>query len=142
MRRLSDYLKFLTWQAGLGYLALWAVTFWTLDEGARVFGRSGVCVPDTARVLFYWVCDPGSLHGILATLSNVALTATVWAPVYVAAATVKPDALAIALPIVLVHMIGLPTALFVLIRLFSTLLAARKLLPRRGAAPANDATRQ
>ena len=40
MRRLNDYSKILAWQTGLGYLLLWAVTFWTLDEGANVFGKT------------------------------------------------------------------------------------------------------
>jgi hypothetical protein len=52
MRRLKDYCKFVAWQTGIGYLMLWAVTFWTLDEGATVFGKSGVCFPDQAKVLF------------------------------------------------------------------------------------------
>jgi len=86
MRRLRDYCRFVAWQAGLGYLLLWAVTFWTLDEGASVFGKSGVCFPDEAKVLFYWVCDPASPLTILASIANAALTATVWAPVYLAAA--------------------------------------------------------
>ena len=88
MRRLKDYLRFVAWQIGIGYLLLWAVTFWTLDEGAAVFGKSGVCYPDAAKVLFYWVCEATSPLAILASVANVALTATVWAPVYLAAATV------------------------------------------------------
>ena len=96
MRRLKDYLKVIAWQAGLGYLLIWAITFWTLDDGARVFGASGVCLPDQAKVLFYWACEAKSPLSILASLANAALTLTVWAPVYVAAATVKPDAMAIA----------------------------------------------
>jgi hypothetical protein len=132
MRRLKDCLKVVVWQAGLGYLAIWAITFWTLDDGPRVYGGSGVCYPDAAKVLFYWVCEPTSPLAIIATLSNVALTVTVWAPVYVAAATVQTEAMAIALPIIAVHMIGLPAGLFVLIRLTSTALAARRLWSDRG----------
>src|SRR5207237_770251 len=81
-----DYSKVVAWQAGLAYLALWAVTFWTLDEGGIVFGRAGACYADSARVLFYWVCDSGSPLNLLAAVSNLALTVPVWAPVYVAAA--------------------------------------------------------
>jgi hypothetical protein len=131
MRRIKDYCKFVAWQTGLGYLLLWAVTFWTLDEGSAVFGKSGVCVPDEAKVLFYWVCEAASPLSILATLSNVALTATVWAPVYVAAATVDPDAIAIAVPILAVHVIGLPLGIFVLIRMMATALDLRRRIPNR-----------
>jgi hypothetical protein len=135
MRRLKDYLRIIAWQAGLGYLLLWAVTIWTLDQGANVFGKSGVCHPDAAKVLFYWVCDAGSPLGILATVANVALTATVWAPVYLAAATVRPEAIAIALPIVAIHLIGLPLGIFVLVRLFATAFDLRHRLGWRRAAP-------
>jgi len=131
MRRLKDYLKIVAWQTGLGYLLLWAITFWTLDDGARVFGRSGVCLPDQAKVLFYWVCEATSPLSILASLANVALTVTVWAPVYVAAATVEPDAMAIAVPILAVHVVGLPLGMFVLIRMMATALDLRHRIPNR-----------
>lgn len=113
---LKEYCRILAWQTGIGYLLLWAVTYWTLDDGPTVFGRSGVCHADAAAVLFYWTCDPASPLQILAGVANSALTATVWAPVYVAAATVDHAFIAIAAPIVAAHMIGLPLALFVLIR--------------------------
>lgn len=116
MRRISDYLHFLLWQAGFSYIALWTMTLWTLGDGVSFFGQSGVCHPDEAKVLFYWVCEPDSMLSILAMLSNTALTATVWAPVYVAAATVRPDAIAIAAPILAAHIVGLPAALFVAMR--------------------------
>ena len=136
MRRLRDYCRFVAWQAGLGYLLLWAVTFWTLDEGASVFGKSGVCFPDEAKVLFYWVCDPASPLTILASIANAALTATVWAPVYLAAATAEPGAITIAGPIIALHLIGLPLALFVLIRLLAAALDLRRLVgSARAPAP-------
>ncbi|MGE0261047.1 MAG: hypothetical protein AB7T18_20095 [Alphaproteobacteria bacterium] len=145
MRRLKDYLRFLSWQAGLGYIALWAVTLWTLDHGSAVFGHSGVCRPDAAKVLFYWVCDPQSPLTILASVCNTALTVTVWAPVYLAAATVRPDAIVLALPIVSAHLIGLPTAIFVTIRLMLGLtrlvrLAPAPALPAGPEAPAPEPT--
>jgi hypothetical protein len=136
MRRIKDYLRVIAWQTGLGYLLLWAVTFWTLDEGATVFGKSGVCLPDQAKVLFYWVCEATSPLSILASLANVALTVTVWAPVYVAAATIEPNAMAIALPILAVHLIGLPLGMFVLVRMMATALDLRRRIPGRG--PPND----
>src|SRR6266851_8020053 len=138
MRRLRDYLRILVWQTGIGYLLLWAVTFWTLDEGATVFGKSGVCYPDQAKVLFYWVCDAASPLAILAGIANVALTATVWAPVYITAATVQPDAVAIALPIVALHVIGLPLAIFVLVRMMASVLDLRHRLPGRARSDALD----
>lgn len=122
MRRIRDYLNFVAWQAGLSYLLMWAVTFWALDQGVTVFGSSGVCHPNAAKELFYWVCDPSSPFDILAAVVNVALTATVWAPVYIAAASVRPDAMALAGPIVAVHVVGLPLAMFVLVRTIAALL--------------------
>ena len=148
MRRLRDYCRILIWQTGIGYMLLWAVTLWTLDGGATVFGKSGVCYPDQAKVLFYWVCDAASPLAILAGIANVALTATVWAPVYIAAATVEPDAVAIALPIIAVHVIGLPLAIFVLVRVMAAALDLRRRIPGRARSvprapePANPAAVQ
>ena len=100
MQRLKDYCGIFAWQTGLGYLVLWGMAYWTLAHGAAVFGGSGVCHADSAQVLFYWACEPASPLAILAGAANFALTATVWAPVFVAAATVDPDAVIIAVPIV------------------------------------------
>jgi hypothetical protein len=136
MQRFKGYLTAVVWQSGLGYLALWALTFWTLDSGVAVFNASGVCRPDQAKVLFYWTCDAASPFALLASLANFALTVTVWAPVYVAAATVNVDAVALALPIVLFHVLGLPAAIYVLIRLMVRFFdLARLVIGRvRGAA--------
>jgi hypothetical protein len=117
MRRVKDYLRFAAWQSGLSYIALWAVTLWSLDWGPTVFGQSAACHVDSAKVMFYWVCDAASPLSILAAVANTALTVTAWAPVYVAAATVQPDAIAIAAPIIAAHVIGLPTAILVMTRL-------------------------
>src|SRR5450631_1249017 len=130
MQRLRDYCGIFAWQTGLGYLLLWAVTYWTLADGAAVFGRSGVCHADSAQVLFYWACDPASPLAILASVANYALTATVWAPVFVAAATVDPDAVVIAVPIVALHVIGLPFGILVLIRLLARTFDATRALRR------------
>ncbi len=122
MGRIKDYVRFIAWQTGLSYLLMWAVTFWALDYGAAVFGTSGVCHPDAAKELFYWVCDASSPLSILATVVNVALTATVWAPVYIAAASVQPEAMAVAAPIIAIHVVGLPLGLFVLVRTVAAVL--------------------
>lgn len=139
MQRLKDYARFIAWSSGLGYMALWALTFWTLNYGGAVFGRSGVCRPLSAQVLFYWSCDPGSALSFLASLINTALTITVWAPVYIAAATALPEAVPIAVPIVAAHVVGLPAALFVTIRSMSATFAFVRRISSRRAAP--DATR-
>jgi hypothetical protein len=131
MRRLRDYCGILAWQTGLGYLLLWGVTYWTLAEGGSVFGRSGVCHADSAQVLFYWACDPASPLQILASVADFALTATVWAPVFVAAATVDPDAVMLALPILALHAIGLPLGILVLIRLLARTFDALRALRQR-----------
>jgi hypothetical protein len=135
MRRLKGYSRLVAWQTGISYLLLWAVTVWALDDGATVFGKSGVCYPDEAKVLFYWVCEPSSPLAILASVVNLALTATVWAPVYVAAATAQPDALAIAVPIIIWHLVGLPLGIFVLIRMMATALDLRRRVGSGRALP-------
>jgi hypothetical protein len=145
MQRLKDYGRFLLWWSGLGYIALWATTLVTLHHGATLFGRSGLCRPDAAQVLFYWVCDAGSGLALLAAIANVALTITVWAPVFIAAATVLPEALALALPIIAAHVIGLPAALLVMIRAMLALFALvrrgwRRLLAARAARPLSRRT--
>jgi hypothetical protein len=136
MQRLKAYVRFIAWTSGLGYIALWLATAITLDYGATVFGDVGACAPDTAKLLFYWNCDAASPIAFLAAIANTALTVTVWAPVYVAAATVRPDTIMLALPIVLTHAIGLPSALFVAIRLMLGLFALPRRLRRGDSVPA------
>jgi hypothetical protein len=131
MQRLKDYCGIFAWQTGLGYLMLWGVAYWTLAHGAAVFGGSGVCHADSAQVLFYWACDPASPLAILAGAANFALTATVWAPVFVAAATVDQDAVVIAVPIVALHLLGLPLGILVLVRLLARTCDAVRALRRR-----------
>ena len=134
MGRIKDYVRFIAWQTGLSYLLMWAVTFWAVDYGAAVFGKSGVCHPNAAKELFYWACDPSSPLSILAAVANVALTATVWAPVYVAAASVQPDAMAVAGPIIVIHAVGLPLGLFVLVRSGAAVLDFVRMKVRGGDA--------
>jgi hypothetical protein len=129
MRRLHDYLRFMVWQSGLGYAALWIVTFWTLDYGPAIFSQASGCHPDDAKVMFYWACDPASPLSLLASIANTALTVTVWAPVYLAAATVRPEAVSVAVPILAAHVIGLPALIFITIRMMLQFF----LLPRRFA---------
>jgi hypothetical protein len=131
MQRLKDYCGIVAWQTGLGYLMLWGVTYWTLAQGGAFFGRSGVCHADSAQVLFYWACDPSSPLAILAGVANSALTVTVWAPVFVAAATVDPEAAIVAIPILAVHVLGLPLGLLVLIRLSVRACDAARAVRRR-----------
>lgn len=143
MQRIKDYVAVAAWQIGLGYLGLWTLVFWILAQGPVVFARSGACRPDLAQVLFYWSCEPGTLIAYAADIANVALTVTVWAPVYLAAATVRPDAIALAAPILLLHLVGLPAGLLVSIRLLLALLdsVVSVLRPRREAGEADPSAR-
>jgi hypothetical protein len=140
MQRLKEYCRIVAWQTGLGYLLLWAVTFWTLDDGPAVFANSGVCHPDLTAALFYWTCDPASPMQILASLANGALTVTVWAPIYLAAATVAPAAVVVAGWIMAVHVIGLPLGLLVFIRGMSKAFDALRLVRSRIAWTGASAT--
>lgn len=137
MRYLKTCLHVAAWQLGLAYIALWAITFVVLDYGPSIF--EGACRPVGAKLLFYWSCDPSSPLAFAAGVANSALTATIWAPVYVAAATVNPDAVAIAVPILLVHLIGLPTALLVSIRLLARIVQAPRWFAGRRAQDHDDA---
>ena len=133
MHRIHDYFRFLVWQAGLGYLVLWAVTIWALDYGPAVFS-SGGCRPHEAKVLFYWICESNNPLSIAAAIANTALTVTVWSPVYIAAATVRPDAIVLAVPIVATHVVGLPAAILVTIRIMLAMSRAIRRLARRPRA--------
>jgi hypothetical protein len=137
MRRLNSYLHVAAWQLGLAYVALWAITFVVLDYGPIIFDDN--CRPVGGKLLFYWSCGPSSALAFAAAVANTALTVTVWAPVYVAAATVQPDATALALPILLVHLIGLPTALLVAIRLLARLVQLPRWLAGRQGQSGDDA---
>jgi hypothetical protein len=136
MHRLKTYLQIAVWQVGLAYIALWAITFVALDYGPHLF--DGVCRPVGAKFLFYWSCDPSSPLAFAAGIANTALTVTVWAPVYLAAATVRPDALALAMPILLVHLIGLPAALLIAIRLLARIVQVPRWLSGRRAPDRDD----
>jgi hypothetical protein len=141
MRRFRDYLRFLVWNSGLGYIALWAITFWTLDYGPAVLGRWGGCAPDPNTVLFYWVCDSASPFSILAAVANSALTITIWAPVYVGAAIVRPEAAVLAAPIIGMHLIGLAAAILVTARLMLALFGfVRRVLRLQRGMPAATPT--
>jgi hypothetical protein len=73
------------------------------------------------------------------------VTVTVWGPVFVAAATVDPDALTIAVPIVAVHRVGLPLGLLIVIRVlpraFDAVRAARRRHRPAGSARAGYCAR-
>ncbi len=129
MSRLKAYLHVATLQLGLAYIALWAITFVALDYGPHIFG--GVCRPVGSQLLFYWMCDSASPLAFVAALANTALSVTVWAPVYVAAATVQPGAIVLAVPILLVHLIGLPAALLVSIRSLARIVQLPRWLTKR-----------
>ena len=136
MHRLKNYLHIVAWQLGLAYIALWAITFLALDYGPGLFSES--CRRDAARLMFYWVCDPSSPLSFVASIANTALTATIWAPVSVAASTFRPDAIASAAPLLLLHVIGLPMALLVCIRLMAGIFQAPRWLASRRAEEASE----
>jgi hypothetical protein len=138
MRRLKIYLSAAASQLGLAYLALWAVTFVVLDYGPHIFG--GACRPSGSQLLYYWTCEASWPLAFVAAIANTALSVTVWAPVYVAAATVRPDALALAIPILLVHLIGLPAALLVSIRALAQIVEAPRWLAKRRSPDNEDAS--
>lgn len=136
MRRLKDYLHVAVAQLGFAYIALWAIAFVVLDYGPRIF--DGACRPVGAQLLFYWSCEPSSPLAFVAAVANSALSVTVWAPVYVAAATVRPDTLALAIPILLVHLAGLPAALLVSIRSLARIVEMPRWLAKRRCPQSDD----
>ncbi len=122
MQRLKDYIGFAAWHSAFVYAGLWTIAYWGLRTGPMVFGGSGACHIDYAPVLFYWNCEGGAPIALLAQTINWALTCTVWAPVYVAAAFAGTSAGGLAAAIVSVHLVGLPAALLIAVRLLQILL--------------------
>jgi len=120
-QRLRDYLRFLAWQSGIGYMLLWAMTWWALDYGSSVFGGSGMCRVEQVKILFYWACTPDSALAVLAAAANSAFTLTIWAPVFVVLATVNAAMILVAAPIVMAHLLGLPAAIYVASRVMLAL---------------------
>src|SRR5262245_8635467 len=115
-QRLRDYLRFAAWQSGISYLVLWAMTWWALDHGLSVFGSSATCRVEQVRILFYWACAPDSVLFVLAAAANAAFTLTIWAPVFVLLASANAALLPVAATAVVTHVIGLPAAIFVVVR--------------------------
>jgi hypothetical protein len=137
MPRLKLCLHVAAVQSGLAYIALWAITFLVLDYGPLIF--DGACRPVGSQLFFYWSCEASSPLAFAASIANTALATTVWAPISLAAATMRPDAFVLAIPILLVHLIGLSAALLLAIRLMVRIVDAPRRL-RKASAQDGDNT--
>lgn len=115
MPPVRSILRAALWSWGLGYVVLWGLAIWALGETHPLW-RDPACRADANQVVFYFDCGRAGAIAALAMLTNWAFTFTIWAPVYIAAATVRADALAVALPVVASHVLGLPAAVYVAMR--------------------------
>ena len=77
MNRIKDYVRFVIWFAGLGYIVLWPVT--SPDLNGRPFGASIVCRDGALSLLdslcnsAHWLQLPPGLHAI-GSLSAIVVT--------------------------------------------------------------------
>lgn len=123
---LRHLVKSLAWTCGLGYIAMWLIVFLSLD-GAPIVRSSPSCTALDGVVMVFWTCELHTPLWFLANLVNIAMSYTVWAPVFLAVASVDPAVIFIASTIVGTHVLGLPACLYVMLRIFAWL--ARCLVP-------------
>lgn len=109
--------RLIAWGAGLSYISTWAMLLWFMTDGAFIRANPS-CDPillwDT---LAFWSCGEPALAVTLANMINVALALTLWAPAFLAIALNDPAGWVIALPILVTHLVGLPSAAYVALRL-------------------------
>ena len=115
------------WPAGLLYIAMWVAALSSLGDGSAVATHDGCTLAELSIVQF-WRCTPDSGAVWLAAATNFISLFTVQAPMVLIAGLANPVLLLAAITLLLGHVVGLPSAAFVLRRM---LLAGLSLL-RRG----------
>jgi hypothetical protein len=63
-----------------------------------------------------WYCADGIVAWYVANLANAALLVTVWLPTFLVIGLLDASAASIVLPLLLVHVAGVPSAVYVLLR--------------------------
>lgn len=129
------------WPYAAIYAGMWALAIATVRGAAFLSFYPGCVTFDTA-VTPMWHCADSFFMGLLANLANASLMVTLWVPSFIMAGLVDPTSASIAVPILLVHAIGLPTTVYAIVRIMIALMeqavspAARTIAARLRPAPA------
>jgi hypothetical protein len=99
----------------LAYGSLWAVALAALNWPDALQSLAG-CVPDAEAPLPLWSCGPHLGSTLIGAMVNSALLTVVWAPALVAAAIVRPDAIALAIVAAGSHLVGLTSVMIMVMR--------------------------
>jgi hypothetical protein len=125
MARWTPWLRGIAWTVGILYLFVWGLLFWFLYDGQLIRG-AGACEPILVFELSMWRCQTGTWIDFLAGTVNLTLAMTVWAPAFTLYVSHDPSYWTLVTPIFMAHAIGLPSALYVLLRAATGVLDARR----------------
>lgn len=123
------------WPYAVIYAGMWLMAIATV-RGMTFLSVDPYCATVATKITPLWYCTDGALMGLVATLANASLLVTLWVPSFIVVGLVNPYSAAIALPILLVHAIGVPTSVYALVRIAIALMenvlspAARMLADR------------
>lgn len=110
-------LKTIAWPYAVAYMGLWSVFMWFAQYGGVIRANADCAqVPDAPLPL--WTCSGDGFLSIAALVVDLALLLTVWAPAFVAAATVNAAAIPIAASLVAGHLLGLAASVYAMVRVF------------------------
>jgi hypothetical protein len=125
MARGKTWLRGIAWTVGIGYLLVWALLFWFLHDGHVIRGASS-CNPVLVFELSMWRCQTGTWVDFLAGTVNLVLAMTVWAPAFTLYVSHDPSYWTLVAPIYSAHLLGLPSAIYVLLRTGTRIVDARR----------------
>ena len=112
MRR---FLTKLAWPYGIAYAMLWLAFLWFAADGALIRNNPG-CSPIESAPLPLWTCSEFGATYLLTLLIDIALLAIMWAPVFIAAATVNLATVPLAVPLIFGHVMGVTALIYALIK--------------------------
>ncbi|MEM1285947.1 MAG: hypothetical protein AAGH43_11215 [Pseudomonadota bacterium] len=99
---------------GLAFFLLWGIAATLLIDGHPYSAAQGCSAVDEAGV--FWECTQGPFQAAGASAVNSVMAMTIIMPVFAIAAYFDTLFLQIALPGILFNVLGLPAAMFVLVR--------------------------
>lgn len=117
-------LKLFVVGVGLAFWLAWGIAAFVVLDGHPLHAVEA-CGPMDQTGIF-WECASGKLHVLIASTINALIVLTLAMPAFVVAANFDPAALPLALPGLMFHAIGLPAALFVLVRTLRRLLESAR----------------
>lgn len=119
------WLRGIAWTVGLSYLLAWSLLFWFLYDGDLI-RQTSACEPILVFELSMWRCQTGTWIDFLAGALNLILAMTVWAPAFTLYVSHDPSYWTVVMPIYTAHAVGLPSAIYVLLRAATRVLDARR----------------